>query len=56
MTDLAARILRDPAALNYLLIALYVINTVRWSIARSPWDALYWIAAAMITISVTFRR
>ena len=56
MTDLAARIIRDPAAINYLLIALYALNTARWAIARSPWDALYWIAAAMITISVTCRR
>ena len=56
MTDIFARLIRDPAAINYVLIGLYILNTVRWSIARSPWDALYWIAAALITISVTFRR
>ena len=56
MTDIFARLIRDPAAINYVLIGLYILNTARWAIARSPWDALYWIAAALITISVTFRR
>lgn len=51
-----ASLWRDPAALNYVLIAIYILNTLRWAAARSWWDVLYWIAAAMITASVTFRR
>ena len=56
MTDLSARLIRDPAALNYVLIGLYILNTVRWSVSRSQWDALSWTASALITISVTFWR
>jgi len=49
-------LVRDPAAINYLLICLYVLNAVRWGVAGSVPDVIYWIGAAIITSSVTFWR
>jgi len=46
----------DPAALNYLLLVLYVLNAIRWAVARSPYDVMYWIGAVIITAAVTLRR
>lgn len=56
MTDLALRLVRDPAAINYLLLVLYVLNAGRWAAARSWPDVWYWIGAVIITGAVTFRR
>lgn len=56
MTDLVLRLWRDPAAINYLLMVLYVANVGRWSLERSWPDVWYWIGAVIITAAVTFRR
>ena len=41
-----ASLWRDPAALN----------AIRWAVARSPYDVMYWIGAVIITAAVTLRR
>jgi hypothetical protein len=47
-------LLFDPRIFNYVIMALYVLNAVRWSIHRSWADAAYWISAWAITATVTW--
>jgi len=47
-------ILLDPRVFNYVILALYGANVVRWAVQRSLADACYWLSAAAITATVTF--
>lgn len=47
-------ILSDPRVFNYLIMSLYVINSVRWFVHGSYGDAAYWLSAFAITASVTW--
>lgn len=44
----------NPAALNYLLMCIYIINAANWAAHRNWPQALYWIAAFQITAAVTW--
>jgi hypothetical protein len=46
--------LLDPRLFNYLIMALYVINAVRWALARNWADMCYWLSAFAITATVTW--
>ena len=49
-------IFKDPAVFNYLIMSLYVINSGRWALDRNWPQALYWVAAFAITLSVTWTQ
>jgi len=44
----------DPKIINYILITLYGANIIRWGVAGSYGDAMYWSGALWITLAVTF--
>ena len=44
----------DPKLFNYIIMCLYVINSVQWAAHKSWGDACYWISAFAITASVTW--
>lgn len=44
----------DPRIFNFILIVLQCAAFVRWSAAYNLWAALYWFAAVLITIAVTY--
>lgn len=44
----------NPIWFNLCLIAFYAVNTINWLWARNYPQALYWFAAALITIAVTW--
>ena len=48
------RYLLDPRLFNFVILALYAFNIVRWAIAGSWADASYWLCAFGITATVTF--
>lgn len=48
------RLLADPRAFNFLIMALYACNAVRWLVAGSIADCCYWLSALGITATVTF--
>ncbi len=52
----ALAILKDPAAFNYLIMVLYVLNSGRWAIAQNWSQSLYWAAAFQITLAVTWTQ
>jgi len=52
--DVLLKLLLDPKIFNYIIMTLYVLNSLRWAYARSWGDALYWIAAFQITAAVTW--
>lgn len=45
----------NPYAVNLLIMGLYAVNGIQFSVRGMWWDALYWLAAFLITASVTFR-
>jgi hypothetical protein len=47
-------ILLDPRAFNYLIMALYGLNAVRWAVEGKWADVSYWLSALAITATVTF--
>lgn len=47
-------LLLDPKIFNYVILILYGLNVMRWAIAGSLTDAMYWIGAFWITAVVTF--
>lgn len=46
--------LLDPRIFNYTIMALYVLNVVRWGIAGRWADMIYWLCAFGITATVTW--
>jgi len=44
----------EPIYFNYVLMFLYVLNTLNWLSARNYPQALYWFAAFLITLAVTW--
>lgn len=44
----------EPIHFNYLIMTLYVLNTLNWAFARNGPQALYWFAAFLITFAVTW--
>lgn len=47
-------LLFDPKIFNYVILTLYCLNGLRWAVAGSWADTLYWFAAFQITAAVTF--
>jgi len=47
-------ILLDPKFFNYLIMALYVLNSARWLMHGNYADVAYWLSAFAITATVTF--
>ena len=46
--------LLDPKFFNYLIMSLYVVNSLRWTAHGSWADAGYWACAFGITACVTW--
>lgn len=46
--------LLDPKLFNYVILTLYLLNSIRWAVAGSWGDSLYWLAAFQITVAVTW--
>lgn len=46
--------MKDPRLFSYVILVLYVCNSTRWVFAGNWGQALYWLAAFLITFSVTF--
>lgn len=47
-------LLLDPRIFNFVIMGLYVVNTLNY-VARRDWGhAAYWLSAFGITASVTF--
>lgn len=44
----------DPLHFNYFIITLYILNTLNWAIQKNWPQALYWFAAALITVAVSW--
>lgn len=44
----------DPKLFNYVIMSLYLLNSVWWAIHRSYADMCYWLSALAITATVTF--
>lgn len=47
-------ILFDPKIFNYTIMALYLLNALRWGVHGSYADMFYWLSALAITLTVTF--
>lgn len=47
-------LLFDPKIFNYLIMALYITNSLRWAFAGSWADVAYWLSACSITATVTW--
>jgi hypothetical protein len=47
-------IIRDPRIFQFLLLAIYSANVVRWSFERRWGNVLYWLGAGLITVGITF--
>ena len=48
------QLLLDPKFFNYLIMFLYLLNVLRWALAKSVADVCYWASALAITATVTF--
>lgn len=44
----------DPRIFNYVILALYACNILRWWFHGSLGDVWYWTGAFMITAAVTW--
>ncbi len=44
----------DPKLFNYVIMSLYLLNSVRWACAGKVADVCYWLSALAITATVTF--
>ena len=46
--------LADPRLFNFIIIALYALNVLRWAWEGKWADAAYWAGELWITLAVTF--
>lgn len=46
--------LADPRLFNFVIMALYALNALRWAYERKWADTCYWLSALGITLTVTF--
>jgi len=46
--------LLNPQVFNYVILALYGANTIRWAVQRSLADTCYWLSTLAITATVLF--
>lgn len=44
----------DPRIFNFIIMALYAANIIRWAAHGNMVDACYWMGALTITATVTF--
>lgn len=44
----------EPIHFNYFIMCLYLLNTLNWAFAKNWQQALYWFAAFLITLAVTW--
>jgi hypothetical protein len=47
-------LITDPKAFNYLIMGLYLLNSLRWLVHGNYADVSYWLSAFAITATVTF--
>lgn len=47
-------LLSDPKIFNYVILILFLCSTVRWIVAGSWGDALYWFSSFLINVAVTW--
>jgi hypothetical protein len=47
-------LLLDSRLLNYVLLALYAANALRWALHGSWPDAAYWLGALVIVVAMTW--
>lgn len=52
--DWLSIVLRDPKLMNYILLMLYFMNSIRWAVFGSWADAIYWFGALLIVGAVSF--
>jgi hypothetical protein len=48
------KLLLDPRIFSFVIMALYLMNMVRWAFEKKWADVVYWFAAFLITATVTF--
>lgn len=46
--------LLEPRIFNFVIMALYLINALRWAVSAKWPDMFYWLSALAITATVTF--
>ena len=44
----------EPVHFNYFIMTVYVLNMFNWALDRNYPQALYWFAAFLITLAVTW--
>jgi len=44
----------DPKLFNYLIMSLYLVNSIQWFFRGNHADGCYWLSALAITATVTF--
>lgn len=47
-------ILLDPKLFNYLILILYFLSVVRWTIELNWGQVMYWSGALILTVAITF--
>lgn len=52
--SLLQRYFEDPKIFSYVILLLYTCNAARWFWHGNIGQGVYWIAAFLITFSVTF--
>ncbi len=48
------KLLADPRLFNFVIMALYLLNALRWALERRWADVSYWVCALGITATVTW--
>lgn len=52
--DKLLAIILDPKVFNYLILFLYLSNSIRWALEKNTGQIVYWCGAFIITFAVTF--
>lgn len=47
-------LLADPRIFSYLIMLLFVMNSIRWAFEQNWAQVCYWILSCLITAVITF--
>lgn len=46
----------DPKIFNYLIIILYALSVIRWTVEMNWAQVVYWLGALILTYAITFMK
>jgi hypothetical protein len=48
------KFITDPNIFSYIIMILYILNSIRWGMEGNMGQFMYWVGASILTYSIVF--